>query len=99
MQVEYPYTGLLTSSTPAQLLFFPSGAPIHRITPNTVIPVLDITSTMDPTSNGICATLGLWLCMTLWSVWLSFTCCLRDPMLGMELIRDTVFLLRPGLGG
>lgn len=41
----------LTNSIPAHSLVFPARIPSHLMTPYTVIPELDTTSTMDPISR------------------------------------------------
>lgn len=85
----------LTNSIPAHSSVFPAGTPSHLMTPYTVMPELDTTSTMDPISRDTWGVLGLWIWVTLCSVGFSLACRPRDPIFGIELMRVTAFLFRP----
>ena len=85
----------LTSSIPAHSTVLPTGTPFQRMTPYTVAPVLDVTSTMEPTSRGASSAAGPRLAVIRWSVRVSLGL-KRVLMLGRELMRDTTFLSTPG---
>ncbi len=83
-----------TSSSPAQLFFFPSGTPIHLITPYTVSPFKDMTSTIDPTSKEEWDKAWTELDTSAFNKIVPFFA-LRKLKAGMEWMRDTAFLFKP----
>ena len=85
----------LTSSIPAHSPVFPTGDPFQRMTPYTVAPVLDVTSTMEPTSRGASSTPGPRLAVIRWSMRVSLGL-ERALMFGRELMRETTFLSTTG---
>lgn len=93
----------LTSSTPAHSPVLPVGTPIQRMTPYTVTPVLDVTSTMEPTSRRMSAGgggggVGLWLGVMRWST-ARVSPAGHPRTLPLEWTRDTAFWPTTGVTG